>query len=90
MQWRVLATTTNNSHTWGEEVVVYNAFSGATHLLDHSAGQILQKLQQFPSDSRTLAPLLAADWQVDVDDEMVRYVRDVLISMHALSLIERV
>ncbi|MET3136660.1 PqqD family protein of HPr-rel-A system [Undibacterium sp. GrIS 1.2] len=90
MEWRVLVSTASNSHNWGDEVVVFNALSGATHLLDHAAGQILEKLQQSPGDAKSLAAILADVWNVEIDDDLVRYVRDVLISLHALSLIERV
>ncbi|MFZ6814909.1 HPr-rel-A system PqqD family peptide chaperone [Undibacterium sp. Rencai35W] len=90
MQWRVLASTASNSHDWGDEVVLFNCQSGATHLLDRAAGQILDQLTTSPGDAKSIATKMADLWHVEIDEDLVRYVRDVLISLHALVLIERV
>ncbi|MCU6434149.1 HPr-rel-A system PqqD family peptide chaperone [Undibacterium sp. Jales W-56] len=86
----MLASTAGNSHDWGDEVVLFNSLSGATHLLERAAGQILDQLTISPGDAESIALKMADIWHVEMDENLVSYVRDVLMSLHALVLIERV
>jgi PqqD family protein of HPr-rel-A system len=90
MQWRALEDNALRFQSWNDEVVVYNTLSGDTHILDKPAVQILQALQRTPSDVLSLAQLLAATWQCETSDDLLREIEMVLSDMHTLSLVERV
>lgn len=47
---------------WDNEVVVYEATSGNTHLLDTTAAKILVTIANAPADDVTLAQALAGLW----------------------------
>lgn len=89
MQWRIIGDSALQFRSWNDEFVVYNALSGDTHLLEESAAQILLALQRAPSDVLSLAQLLAATWQCEPNDDLLREIEMVLSDMHALSLVER-
>jgi PqqD family protein of HPr-rel-A system len=88
MRWRANQGGELIFRTWGDEVAVYDAVSGDTHLIDATAAQILQALQRSPSDVYTLAGLLAAQLQCEPGDELNQDIGSVLSDMAALSLVE--
>jgi PqqD family protein of HPr-rel-A system len=45
LAWRLLPGQALLSRSWGEEVVIYNDVTGATHLLDHGAMELLTALR---------------------------------------------
>jgi PqqD family protein of HPr-rel-A system len=88
MRWRTIRDDALIFRAWDDEVVIYNALSGDTHVIDATAAQILQALQQSPSDVQTLAQLLAVQLQCEPGDELNRDIESVLSDMAALSLVE--
>jgi len=88
MQWRTLSDDAFLFHDWDDEVVIYDALSGDTHIIDTTAAQILQALQQSPSDVPNLAQLLAVQLQCEPGDELNQDIESVLSDMAALSLVE--
>jgi PqqD family protein of HPr-rel-A system len=87
-RWRTNRDGALIFHTWGDEVAVYDALSGDTHLIDATAAQILQALQISPSDVCTLAQLLAAELQCEPGAELNQDIGSVLSDMATLSLVE--
>lgn len=88
MQWRLIDNKALRFRTWNHEFVIYNAFSGDTHILDESAAQILLALQRCPHDMLSLAQFLADDWECELNDDFLQKIEAMLSEMHALSLVE--
>jgi PqqD family protein of HPr-rel-A system len=90
LQWRIIDDDALEFRCWDEEeVVVYNALSGDTHLLDALAADILLTLRHEAQDMLSLAQLLARKWQCESTPEFLEELEMMLSDMHALSLIER-
>lgn len=90
LQWRTIGDDALEFRRWDEEVIVYNALSGDTHLLAPSAAEILLTLQNETLDMLSLARLLAGKWQCDPTPDFLDELEMTLSDMHALSLVERV
>lgn len=90
LQWRIIGDDALEFRRWDEEVIVYNALSGDTHLLDLSAAEILLTLRHETLDMLSLARLLAHKWQCDPTPDFLDELEMTLSDMHALSLVERV
>jgi PqqD family protein of HPr-rel-A system len=88
-KWRLVSDQALHFRSWDDELVVYNSFSGDTHLLGSTAAHILLKLQQAPSNSNTLAESLAPLFHAEMDDEFVVQVEQILADLDTLALIER-
>jgi PqqD family protein of HPr-rel-A system len=74
---------------WGEdEIVVFNSASGNTHLINATAWKIVYILQSKPCSAFELAEQIAAESQLDVDEEIVRRIEIVLNTLDELGLIE--
>jgi len=58
MTWQVIAPGSLHMRAWDNEVVVYDATSGNTHLLDTTAARILATIANAPADAATLAQAL--------------------------------
>lgn len=85
--WRAIADQGLRYRAWDNEIIVYNALSGDTHLLDLAAAQVLALLQQAPLDSPSLVQQLAGLWQAAPDEQMQHEVAEILADLAALSLI---
>jgi PqqD family protein of HPr-rel-A system len=88
MRWRTIRDDAFIFRAWDDEVVIYDALSGDTHVIDATAARILQALQQSPSDVPTLAQLLAVPLQCEPGDALNQDIEAVLSDMAALSLVE--
>ncbi|MDB5823259.1 MAG: HPr-rel-A system PqqD family peptide chaperone [Herminiimonas sp.] len=88
MLWRTIRDDAILFCPLEDEVVIYDALSGDTHVIDATAAQILQALQQSPSDVTTLAQLLARQLQCETGDALNEDIEGVLADMAALSLVE--
>lgn len=73
---------------WDNEVVVFNAASGSTHLINPIAAKILALLQSRPSSALEIAGNIAAETEVDADEEVLQRVEAVLETLDHLGLIE--
>lgn len=90
MRWRTVGGNALHLKSWDGELVVYNALSGDLHVLDDQAAQILQALQQTPSDVLSLTQRLAEQWQCEPSDDLQREIEMTMSDMQALALVERV
>jgi PqqD family protein of HPr-rel-A system len=88
MRWRTIRDDAFLFRAWDDEVVIYDALSGDTHVIDAAAAQILQALQHSPSDVQNLADLLAVQLQCEPGDELNQDIEAMLSDMAALSLVE--
>lgn len=73
---------------WADESVVYNIESGNTHLINPIAARILRRLEQQPSTVLQLAEYLAAEVNVDADDEVVQHVQRLISDLDELGLVK--
>ena len=55
LAWRLLPGQSLLSRRWGEEVVIYNDVTGATHLLDSGAMDLLAALRDGSASAEELA-----------------------------------
>ncbi len=65
MKWQVIAAAKPCFRSWDDELVVFNALSGDTHLLDGAAGEILSALSAAPIEIEMLAASLSELWAVE-------------------------
>ena len=85
--WRVVPGQGLVFREWDEEAVLYNDLSGATHLLDGAAVDVLLALRIGPADAATLADRLAARFEADTD-ELRAMIEDMLASLARLDIVE--
>jgi len=67
-----------------DEYVVYNPWSGDTHVLNATAGAALLALQADAHDAESLARETAGD----ADDDVAAQMRELLVEFQVLGLIE--
>ncbi|WP_295991425.1 HPr-rel-A system PqqD family peptide chaperone [Rugamonas sp.] len=65
MMWNIVSGQSLHHHRWGDDYVLYNDLSGATHMLDDDAMQLLLALrdgdvEQAELDDPALADALAS------------------------------
>ncbi len=90
MKWQIISSDQAlYFHSWYNEYVVYNSLSGDTHLLNLTAGQVLLKLQQSPTDAITLAKLVAPTDQSKSQAELELQIEHLLAELNTLNLIEK-
>jgi PqqD family protein of HPr-rel-A system len=90
MQWRIIDDGALRFRCWDEEFVVYNAFSGDTHILSAPAAELLLMLQGASQETQSLARLLADKWQCELSPDFLDEVETMLSDMQALSLVKRI
>ena len=76
--------------SWAEEYLVFNNASGNTHLLTPIAARALRLLENAPLTVDEIAKKIAAEADVDVDDELVDQVATLVANLDDLGLIEPV
>lgn len=90
IKWSVRSDQALDFRSWGDEFIVYNSFSGDTHLLGSVAAQILLRLQHVPSDLISLAESLTSLLQTEMMGEPLEpQLVNLLADLSALALIER-
>ncbi len=87
MMWRTSSDQVLHYRAWEDEVIVYNALSGDTHLLGLAAAQTLSTLQKLPVNIQDLVQKLASLWQAEPDEQMQQEVAEILADLTSLSLI---
>jgi PqqD family protein of HPr-rel-A system len=90
MQWQIIDDGALQFRCWDEEFVVYNAFSGDTHILAAPAAELLLMLQGASLETQSLARLLAEKWQCELSPDFLDEVETMLSDMQALSLVKRI
>jgi PqqD family protein of HPr-rel-A system len=76
--------------SWGDESVIFNKSSGSTHLVKPIAAKVLAFLQSQPSSAAEIAERVAAEIELDPDEEILHRVQVVLKTLDDLGLIESV
>jgi PqqD family protein of HPr-rel-A system len=90
MKWRAISSEALHFRTWNDETVVYNSLSGDTHLIDSATAQVLLLLRAGPADAEALAEALAPHFQDIQNADLPIQIEQLLASLDALALIERV
>ena len=88
MQWRVISDSALHFRCWDNEYVIYNKLSGDTHLLGQTAGMILLRLQENPTNLMTLAEYLALFLRVELDEKFLFHIEHILADLEMLALVE--
>ena len=70
--------------------IVFNVFSGQTHIVNELCVDALEILQQLPLDSQMLAELLAQRNEFSLDEDWLTYINEMLADMDRLGLVEPV
>jgi PqqD family protein of HPr-rel-A system len=70
------------------EFVVFDPRSGCTHLLNEMAAAALKTLASRTLDARELSELLAAEFGVSADEELIDRVVEMLDYLDAMGLVE--
>jgi PqqD family protein of HPr-rel-A system len=73
---------------WDQEFVVFNSASGNTHLINPVTAKILSILGLRPISALELSRHIAAEMQLDTDEEIVQRVEVLLETLDHLGLIE--
>ena len=87
--WTIARESDLRWRVWDDQVVVFNAASGDTHLLNLVAGEALRCLQE-PADAAQLAQRVAAAVNVSPDGDFLEQIADLLEELAELGLIEAV
>lgn len=87
MKWQVLDPEALHIRTWDDEVVVYEATSGNTHLLDTMAARVLETLTAAPADSKAIAQALSHFWPQAPAELLQEQVDTMLTELAGISLI---
>lgn len=85
--WRVIPEQALTSRCWGDETVLYNDLSGATHLLGAAAMCLLDTLREGPAGEAALCRALLAEFDIDPDD-LPQQLDSLLADLARLDLIE--
>jgi PqqD family protein of HPr-rel-A system len=86
--WRVVPGQCLAAREWENEAVLYNDLSGATHLLDGAALDVLHALRDAPADAAMLAARLAEQFDAG-DDDLPSLIDEMLTSLARFDLVER-
>lgn len=87
MKWQVLDPEALHIRIWDNEVVVYEATSGNTHLLDTAAAQVLETLTDGPADTIAIAQALAHFWPQAPAELLQKQVDVMLAELAGINLI---
>lgn len=85
--WRVIPGQLLRHRVWGDDTVLYNELSGATHLLGPAACCLLEVLRHGPADNTALSAALLAQFDIDAPS-LPQELAALLDSLVRLDLIE--
>jgi len=71
-----------------DESVIYNDYSGETHLLSALAVSMLNQLEKTPATFSSISTFLASEWEFESDEELRQTMHAMLTELDGLSLIE--
>ena len=74
---------------WGNECVVFDAWSGDTHALDELSTYAFQRLQAGVCTVAEIASDAALAFSIDTDDEFLEALRSVLARLQAVGLADQ-
>lgn len=87
MKWQAISPQSLHTRAWDDEVVVYDALSGNTHLLGQAAASLLAALVQAPGDVAALARTLGHHWSDLATEEAHAHVEAMLAELAGIALI---
>ena len=87
-QWQLTPGFNPVSCVWGEEAVVYDKFSGDTHLLDTLSLLLLEHLAHNSSSESGLIAVVATDLELEHDAELLKFVRARLDALVRLGIVQ--
>lgn len=73
---------------WDHDLVVYNAGSGDTHLLETISAEIFIYLQEQPASFPDIVSHIANTFHYEIDDGLKTHIAELLIQLEKLRLIE--
>ena len=85
--WRLMRGQTLAYRCWDDETVLYNDWSGATHLLGPAAMCLLDALRPGPAATAALADRLRDEFDID-EDALGDELEALLGELSRLSLVE--
>ncbi len=88
--WKVSGAGKLHWRCWDGDYVVFNPLSGDTHLLDVVAGGVLMNILAGPSTTDALTRQAAAFLEVESGEDLLSYVKDIIVRLDGLGLIEPV
>jgi PqqD family protein of HPr-rel-A system len=88
LAWQLRAGQQLRMLAGNDESVIYNDYSGETHLLSAIAVSILQHLKAIPANLPSISTFLASEWEFESDEELRRTAHALLAELDGLSLIE--
>ena len=71
------------------EVLVFDAGSGNTHIVDPIAGCILRHLSKHPQNSQLLAQEVSTQFQLPADTSLASYIDSLLHSLAQQNLLQK-
>lgn len=75
-------------HTWEDEVVVFDRFSGDTHLFDTLSAVLIRSLTRLPFEQQVLIEQMAISHACEADAEFVELIQARLQGLAQLGVIE--
>lgn len=85
--WRLAGREPLRWRCWAGDYVVFDPFSGQTHMLDIVTGQVLRLLESGPSDIDRIRSEISAFLEVDDDRRVAEAVSDILARLEEAGLI---
>jgi PqqD family protein of HPr-rel-A system len=88
--WKVSEGSTLLWKSWDEHILVFNAGSGNTHLLDPIAGEVLRHLDNRPAHTEELAQRVAVALYIPISPDLECYIERLLPDLDQAGLIDPV
>jgi PqqD family protein of HPr-rel-A system len=89
-EWRIPAESQLHWRAWEDDVVLFDARSGETHLLNAVAAEVLKSLAESPADLGTLARRVAIHFDVAPDSGWLSRLKALLARFDEAGLVEPV
>lgn len=90
VRWRVRPVPQLLMRRWSGQLIVFDSFSGNTHLFDRVALAGFDCLQQRAADQQELCQAMAKSLDVEADQDLARYAGELLLLLKKLGLVEAV
>ena len=87
-RWRLAVPGALHWRRWADEVVVYDAASGDTHLLEPAGAEVLHRLERAPATIAELTAGLVEGGPTEAEPTARQYVTDFVARLHRLGLVE--
>ena len=86
--WKSVDPSTLQWRSWGDDHVVYDDGSGDTHRLDAEAAAVLRRLTEGPASGSELVAELAAELEIEPNQDLMSHIELILAKFKLLRLIE--